>query len=130
MQRCRMGIRINLAVDPNRLGDLITDFKNRIEGGKRFLEHHGNTVTADALHLFVGQRQQIPAVEQDPAADNFSGRLGDKAEYTEGRNGLAAAGLSHQTDRFFAPDVVAHAVDGFGSPPVGTTKVNLEVFDR
>ena len=94
------GILVYFLVDPNGLSDLVADFENRIEGGERFLENHGDAIASNMLQVFLFQLQQVLAGEQDVTPRNFARRLVDETENAEGRDGLAAPGLAHQADGF------------------------------
>jgi len=76
-------------MDAQHLLDLLADLPDRIERGRRLLEHHRDPVAPDLAHLFVGQFEQVPAIEQDLAG-----------------LGAANAGLIMKTSRGNAQDGV------------------------
>ena len=124
------GVFVYFLVDPNGLSDLVADFENRIEGGERLLENHGDAIASDMLQVFLFQLQQVFAGEKDATPRNFARRLVDEAENAEGRDGLAAPGFAHQADGFLASHLETDAVDGFRHAVFGAVKVDLEVLDR
>ena len=66
----RPGARLRFAhleMDEQRLHDLLSDRQDRIERGHRLLEDHGDVAPAHLAHCFVGQIEQVAALEQDAA---------------------------------------------------------------
>ena len=55
-------------MDSDGLADLIFYGKNRIQGCQRFLEYHGNMISANLLHIFFVEFQQVFTLEQDTSA--------------------------------------------------------------
>ena len=54
--------------------DLLADGEDGIEGGHRLLEDHGDVAAADRLHLFFGELEEVAALEEDLATEDFAGR--------------------------------------------------------
>ena len=78
-QRARAGRRSGqTAVQQQDLADLLFDGVQRIERGHRLLEHDGNVVAADPLHLAFGKLQEIAAVESDAARRMVRRRIGQQ----------------------------------------------------
>ncbi len=98
--------------------DLLPHGEDRIEGGSRILEDHGDARPTDVPHLLLAQRQNIPTIEGDPAIYDLT-RGWDQAEEREAGHRLAAAGLTHQSKDLPSSDVKGHAVDGVHDPGVG-----------
>ncbi len=58
------------------LGDLLAHAHHRIQGGQRFLKDHGDPQTAEAVHIVLGNAQQIEWRALPVAESNFSGGFG------------------------------------------------------
>ena len=71
-------------VDPQRLGDLLADREDRVEGGERLLKDHADAPPADRLHGPVVQLQQVAPAEADAAGREALGRPGDEAQHGQG----------------------------------------------
>ncbi len=72
--------RACVLMDRDGFGDLVPNGKYRIERGHGFLKDHGYLSAANISHLPFAQVQEISPPEQHPAAHDFAGRAGDKAE--------------------------------------------------
>ena len=58
------GCAIGALVHPNRLRHLVADGEERIEGGHRILQDHGDTPAAQTAHFRLGFLQQVLAFKQ------------------------------------------------------------------
>jgi hypothetical protein len=68
------GFRLpNFSVAHNDFTDLISHPENRVEGRHGLLEDHGNPVASDGIHFFLGKREQVHSLEEDPSIDDFAG---------------------------------------------------------
>ena len=73
-ERPRLRILLRrLQMDEERLHDLHSDRKDRIERGHRLLEDHRDFVAAHGPHLFVGKFEQIAAFEQNAPTGHAAG---------------------------------------------------------
>src|SRR5262245_41324946 len=115
-------------VEPDGLGDLLTDREDRIERRHRLLEDHRDLLAADLPHLRRRQVQEVPAVVEDLTLDDAAGRLGDQPHDAERRHALAAARLAHHAERLAGLDVEVDAVDRANHALVGE-EVGLEPSD-
>jgi len=126
LQGLRLG---HVAVQPDRLGDLVADRLGRVQRGQRVLEHHRDLVAADLAHVVLGQPDQLPAVQLDRAADDGAARR-QQAHDGQARHRLAAARLPHQPQRLAGSDFqvdVAHGLDdGLRQLDVGGEVINLQ----
>ena len=113
------GGAVHLQVQLQALGDLAADGEDGVEGGHGLLEDHGDAVAADTADLFLVGLEQVLALEEDLAADDLPGWVGDQSQYGEGADGLAAAALPDQAHDLSRLDVVADAVDRLHHPVVG-----------
>ena len=123
-------LQVNVALPTlgkQSLSDLVADFENRIEGGERFLENHGDAIASNVLQVFFPQLQQVLAGEKDAPPRNFARGLVDEAENAESRNGLATPGFAHQADGFLAPHLETDAVDG-ANGIIALADADTEVF--
>ena len=75
-------------VDGDGLADLAAHFEDRVEGGQRVLEHHGDPPAPQLAHLLLGKLEEVLTLEEDLAAD-----LGRRRQQSEdGHRGDALAG--------------------------------------
>ena len=93
------------------LGDLRADRQHRVEAGHRLLKDHRDAMTAQALHLLLGERRELLALELDRARGDATGLRRDQPQDRHGRHRLAAAGFAHDAQRLAARHVERHAVD-------------------
>ena len=84
---------------------LITDGVNRIQRGHRFLENHGDALAANRSHLFHGKLNNIGAVKQNLALDDFARWLGYQTHDGLRRYAFTAAGFSHNTEHLAFVDM-------------------------
>ena len=88
-------------VQPEHLGDLVADGEDRVEGGHRLLEDHGDPVAPDPAHLVVGAAPAGPAPRSRISPrDDPAGRVRDEPHDGQGRHALAAARLADDAERF------------------------------
>src|SRR6185312_15922311 len=111
------------------LRNLVANGEHRVQRGHWLLEDHGDPVPADVAHPGGREREQVLALEQDPASGNAPG-LRDEAHDAEGQHGLAAPALADDAERLAAVDVEADAVHGrhiaAGSAEDGANVVDLQ----
>ena len=89
-----------LLMEPDRFGYLVADGVDRVEGGHRLLENHGDPVAADFAHLIGGKFQQVLPLEQNLAGGYPARRVRDEPHDGKGSDTLAAARLADDTERF------------------------------
>ena len=108
--------QVFLVVELDYLVHLVADTEDRVQRGHRFLEDHGDIVTADLLHLFQGHFCNIIGlvahVDADFALDNLALRTLQKLHQRQAGHGLAAAGLADNADGLAGGNLEGHAVDG------------------
>jgi hypothetical protein len=63
-------------MEDDPFGDLLSDREDRIERGHRLLKDHRDPVSPYFPHLFFGKGQKVFPLEEDPASDDLSGRIG------------------------------------------------------
>ena len=63
----------HLAMDADRLRDLVADLEDRVERRHRLLEDHGDVVAAHLAHLSLGKRGEVSSLETDFAAGDPPG---------------------------------------------------------
>ena len=61
-----LGLR-RVLMEDDRFHDLRADGEHRVQRGHRLLKDHADVAAADRLHLPLGQPDQVPAEERDPA---------------------------------------------------------------
>jgi hypothetical protein len=111
-----------------RCHDLIADRVHRVEAGHRLLEDHGDLAAAKVQHLSFCHGQQVTALEEDRAAVDPARGPGYQLKHGHGRHGLAAAGLTDQSQGLAGVDGQAHAVDRL-HPAAGHIEGDGEVGD-
>src|SRR5262249_18003485 len=111
-----------------RLADLAVHGEHGVEGSHRVLKDHGDAVAADIADLIVVHLQDVIALEGDFAIDDLAGWRGDEAHQRERRNGLAAAGLAHDAERFAGHQVERDTIHGLDDA-VLREELRLEIFD-
>ena len=78
LDRARLrGFARNVAVDADRLGDLLADRQHRVERGQRVLEDHADLFAADRLQRLRRHADELLAAEARGAGDR--GRLAAEA---------------------------------------------------
>jgi hypothetical protein len=102
----------HLAVQPQRLGDLVAHAVQRVQRRHRLLEHHADAVTTQRAHLIVGQAHQLAAVQADAAFDLCA--FGQQAHQRQRRHRLAAAAFADQAERVAALHLQADATQCLG----------------
>ena len=90
--------------------------RHRVQRGDRVLEDHRDVLAAHAADLFLGQSEQVAALELDVARDGGVAEHAGEAEDGGGGDALAAAGLADQADELARRHVEAHAVDCVDRP--------------
>ena len=115
-------------VDAQRLLDLKADRVDGVERDHRLLKDEADPAAADRAHVLLREVEQIVAIQLDaPAGD--AARRHDQPDDGQGGDGLAAAGLAHQTERLARLNGQRHVVDGRGFAPVREPEHRAEVFD-
>ena len=74
------------------------------------------------------QQQEIAAVEDHFARDDFSGRIGNETDDREVSDGFAGARFADDAERFAAFELKRDVIDGFNNPVFGF-EVSPEVFN-
>ena len=132
-------------VQDERLGKLAADAVERVEGGHRLLENHGDLVAANLFHLPLALAQEVAAnegrrtkgggrrggrgtrirVEKNLRAGGVEAVLLDQAHDGKGGLRLAAAGLADDGQRAPGGQRKTDAVHGAGNPSVAGAEVGL-----
>jgi hypothetical protein len=97
------------------LGDLLAHAHHRVQGGQRFLKDHGNPQTAEAVHIVLGNLEQIEWRALPVAESDFSGGVGlrrQQAHQGERSDGFAGAGFADQPKNLAARDGETEVADG------------------
>ena len=104
-------------MESDDLVDLLPDPEDRVQGSHRLLEDHGDGVSAQMLENFVRGFGHVigfvPEVQTDCTVDYLTLRTLEQLHQREAGDGLAAAGLAHDADRFPDGNIKAHTVDSF-----------------
>src|SRR5262249_49548279 len=112
-----------------RLGHLVIDGEERIQGSHRVLEDRGDLPSADLLHLALGFTGPILRRELDAAANDLGTRWKEADDGMAGGR-LTAAGLPHQAKCFSRFQAKAYPVDRFHYPGALKAEVmRLQIFD-
>ena len=117
----------SVLMDANRFGDLLADRQDRVECGRRVLEHHGNAIAPDGAQVALIERREIAPVEHDAARLDATRRL-DEPEDRQGRGGFTAPGFAYHTQRLADLDVPRHAIDRPRHTP-GSLENGVKVLD-
>ena len=104
------------------------DAQDGVQARDRVLEDHRHVVAADLAHLFLGQGEQVAALEVDGARDGGVVEHAREAEDRRGGHALAAAGLADEADELARCDGEAHIVDGVDDA-LARGEVHAEVLD-
>ena len=115
-------------MDAQRLGDLQSDRQDRIERGHRLLEDHRDVAAANLAHLFVGQVEEIAALEGDAALRDAPGQLRQEAHDRERRDRFARSGFADDGDHLAGVDVKRQALHRADDPARGQ-ELDMEVVD-
>jgi hypothetical protein len=117
-----------LVMDLDGLDELVADGEDRVEGGLRVLQDHGDAAAPDAPHLLLGLVEQVLALEADGALDDARGRPGHQPQQRQGGHRLAAARLTHDAEGLALAEGEAHPVHRLHHAPAGEA-VGVEVLD-
>jgi hypothetical protein len=98
------------------LGHQTLDAEHRVQAGDGILEDHRDVAAADAADVGLGERQEVPPLELDAAADGRVGRHAGEADDGAGRDALAAAALADQSYQLSGPHIEAHVVHRVDGP--------------
>src|SRR6185312_8662394 len=115
-------------MEPYHLADLVADRVDRIERGHRFLEHDGDLLGANVVHLAGVEGNEIAPLPQDLPARDASRRHCDQLQHRERRDRLAAPGLADHAYRLAATDRQVDAIDRLYLALVGG-EVGLQPLD-
>src|SRR5690606_12075243 len=97
-------VAIDLLVQTNRFGDLISNAIDRIETGSRLLENHGGFAATNLPHPLLGELNEV-AAEQGDAAPLDAGRgLGQQAHDGEGGDAFPGTRFADEAERLTAMD--------------------------
>src|SRR6516225_2510598 len=91
--------------------DLGSDPVERVEARERILEHHADTLAADAPHRGWGKLVDALAVEQDFAPRDAAWSI-DQSDDGRARYRFSGAGFAHHTEHLARHDVERDVVDG------------------
>ena len=105
------GARRHPQVDLEPFGELTPDRQDGVERGHRLLEHHADLAAPHAAHLFLGELQEVAALEVHAAAHDPARRAGNQAHDAERAHALAAPRLADERDGLAFLDVPRHVVD-------------------
>jgi hypothetical protein len=103
------GLPAHAAMEDERLGDLAPDAAQRVQRGHRLLEHHGDSVAAEAAHRLLARSHEFAPLEADRAADQRA--LRRKAHQRQRRHRLAGARLADDPKAFAFIEAEGRAVD-------------------
>jgi hypothetical protein len=109
--------RAQAFVQGERFGDLVADGEDRIEGGHRLLEDHGDVVAANGPEPVVRRAHEIERLPRGgpeqhlPAGDPSAGVVGEPHD-RQRRDGFPRAGLAHHRQGLSRLHVEAHVLDG------------------
>jgi hypothetical protein len=115
-------------VQAHDLAELGADRQPGIERGHGVLQDHGDLLAPHAPHLRGRLLEQVLTVEQHPAADDASGRLGDQPHQRQAGDRLTGARFADEGQRLAGVQGEAHAVHGLRDAAAGE-EVGLEVVD-
>ena len=123
----RLGLA-EVAVRPDLLGDLVPDGIGRVQARHRFLEDHGDVVTADLTEVSRGEAHEVTSLEEGrPAGPAAPG--GQQSHHGQGRNRLARAALTDQPEGL-APSHREGGVFHHREPLAVREEFDAEVLDR
>jgi hypothetical protein len=111
-------------VSADRLGDLLADGEDGVEGGHGLLKDHGDFAAAEAADGFRREGEEVAAVVVDGAGDGSGGI--EESEDGEGGNGFAGAGFTDEAEGFSGGDGEGEGADGFGGAEADGEVVDLE----
>src|SRR5204862_2536734 len=107
--------------------DLVPDPLHRVERVHRPLEHDGDALPADRLHLLLRERHEVLAAEVDASRDGRA--VGEQPRDREGRRRFATRRLSGEAERFPFRKIEVDARDRLdGALP--DRVADVEVADR
>jgi hypothetical protein len=102
----------------HRLGELVADGFDGVEGGHRVLEDHRHPLPADGSPFPGRHADEFAVAVADRTADRRGGLL-EQSEEREDPDALARAGLPNDREGFRRAEVVGDAVDDVGDAPLG-----------
>jgi hypothetical protein len=114
-------------VDAGHLADLPAHRVDRVQGGERVLEDHGDLLAAHRPPVGLVEGQQVDALPVDLAPLDLHGR--QQAEDRHGGHRLAGAGLADDGEHLAPVDVERHAVHRLDHAVVGVEH-GPQVADR
>jgi len=115
-------------VHAQRLGDLVANPEDGVQGAEWVLIDHPHVVRAQVAQLLRLHPEHIAAVELDLARGDVSGPR-DEAYDRPAGEGLAGPGLADQTDDLARPDAQTGVSDG-DDPTVRTVELHPKSLDR
>ena len=98
-----------LLVEVQHLGNLFLNGIERIQGGHRILEHHGDRLASDFHHFPFALFADVLALEKNFLRFHHTGRL-DQFQNGKAANGFAAARLAHDAQHLSLIQGKANAV--------------------
>ncbi len=114
-------------VEHHGLGQLAADAHDRVQGGERVLENHGQLVAAQRVEIILADFEQVLAVIDDFAVVDHRVACQDAHDGPR-RDGLAAAGLTYNRQGLPFLQVegdIPHRAHG----AIVGAEGNLQVFD-
>jgi hypothetical protein len=115
-------------VGADRLGDLVTDLVDGVEGGHRVLEDHADPRPAHSAQLPVVCLQQLPIAELHRTSDLGVGRAREAEDRLRG-NALARAGLADDRQYLSGRELEGDPVDRLHPAALGI-EGDPQVLDR
>ncbi|MNI39646.1 hypothetical protein D3C73_938350 [compost metagenome] len=115
-------------VDAQHFGNLVGHAAAGVQRRHGFLEHHGDVLAAQRVHVGIGGAQQVVAVKPKFVRRDAARRV-DQPHQGKARNGFSGAGLAHQADDFAAPYGQVHSPDR-GDHTLGRIEVDAQVANR
>src|SRR4051812_43386305 len=95
----------------DRFYDLVADRVDRVEACHRFLKNDGNTVPAHGSKGGRRKLSEVVSIEENLTVDDLTGAR-DQPHQRQRKQALAAATLTHDTQRRPSFDRQRYAVDG------------------
>ena len=111
-------VAADLRVRPDRLDHLRVDAQQRVQGHHGVLEDHGDARSAQPREGRLPGRQEVLAVEHDPARGDAAG-LVDQADDGEAGDGLAGPRFADQAEDLAAPEAEIDTVHRSHDPGPG-----------
>ena len=105
------GLLVQMLVELQTLGDLLTDGEDWVQGRHRVLEDHRDVLAADLFHLGRRQIQNVASVHHQLVAFNDAGRRRNEPHHGKRSGRFARAGLADQADGLMVAELQVDAVE-------------------